>query len=109
METQLKACMEACFACATACEVCATACLHESDVQSMTACILTDRDCADICRLTGTLLARSSQHGKHLIRECMEVCKACAAECEKHAKHFEHCRLCAEACRACAKACEAAL
>ncbi|WP_255497938.1 four-helix bundle copper-binding protein [Flavobacterium sp. I3-2] len=37
----------------------------------------------------------------------MEICNACAEECEKHvAMGMEHCRECAEACRKCAQACE---
>jgi hypothetical protein len=33
------------------------------------------------------------------------ACRACADECEKHAAHHEHCRLCAEVCRRCDQAC----
>jgi len=89
--------------CFTECENCASACLQEENVQMMVRCIQTDRDCADICKLTATLLARGSEHGKHLLRECIEVCEACAAECAKH--DHDHCQRCAEACRRCAEAC----
>jgi hypothetical protein len=34
------------------------------------------------------------------------VCRACAEECECHARHHEHCRLCAEECRRCERACD---
>ena len=91
--------------CATECNHCATACLDEPDVQMLVSCIRMDLDCADICRVTATLLARGSEHGKHLLKECAEVCNACAQECEKHAHHHEHCKRCAEACRSCAEAC----
>ena len=33
------------------------------------------------------------------------ACRACGDECEKHAAHHEHCRLCAEVCRRCEQAC----
>lgn len=95
--------------CAAECNHCATACLDEQDVKMLAKCIKLDIDCADICTLTASLIARGSEHGMHLLKECAEVCNACAAECEKHAKMgMEHCRECAEVCRACAKACQAA-
>ena len=105
MHTQNQTLLDALNACVAACEHCATACLQEDDVKMMARCIANDRDCADICRLTATLLARGSQHGKHLLRECIEVCEICAAECEKH--DDDHCKQCAEACRRCAEACRA--
>lgn len=72
----------------------------------LSKCIKIDIDCAEICSLTASLLARVSEHGNHLVKESMEVCNACAEECDKHAEMgMEHCRMCAEACRACADAC----
>ncbi len=92
--------------CAAACNHCATACLDEKDVHSLTKCIKLDRDCADICQLIASFVARESIHAFHLLRECAEICEACATECEKHASHgMEHCRECAEACRKCAEEC----
>jgi hypothetical protein len=96
--------LNALSACSAACEHCATACLDEYEVKMLTHCILLDRDCADICRLTATLIARGSLHGQHLLRECAEVCGLCAVECEKHA-HMQHCKECAQACRNCETAC----
>ena len=90
--------------CTAECNHCATACLDEQDVKVLARCIKLDIDCADICQLTASLVARGSEHANHLLKECAEVCEACAEECEKHA-HMEHCRRCAEACRHCAEAC----
>ena len=90
--------------CATECSHCAMACLDEKDVEMMVKCIRLDIDCADICRLTASLLSRGSEHGNHLLKECAEVCEACAEECEKHS-HLEHCKRCADVCRDCAEAC----
>ena len=92
--------------CATECSHCAMACLGEQDVKMLAQCIKLDLDCADICRLTASLLARGSEHGIHLLEECAEVCDACAEECEKHS-HMEHCKHCAEVCRHCAEECSA--
>lgn len=91
------------YECAAACQKCVGGCL--SDHSKMTAtCVKTDLDCADICLTTATLLARNSSHGRHLLSECIEICKACATECEKH--KVQHCIDCAIACRECIAACE---
>ena len=91
--------------CIAACNHCTTACLEEENVQMLTSCIKLDIDCAAICTLTASFLGRGSEHGKHLMKECIEVCNACADECEKHAHHHDHCKQCAAACRACVAAC----
>lgn len=96
--------LEALNNCAAACNHCATACLDEQDVKMLARCIKLDFDCADICLLTASFVARDSEHANHLLKECAEICEACAEECEKHT-HMEHCRKCAEACRHCAEAC----
>ncbi len=94
--------------CADACNHCTTACLSEKDVTIMAGCIRLDIDCAAICSLTASFIARGSVHGVHLLKECAEICTACATECENHAEKMDHCRECAEACRACAAVCLAA-
>jgi len=101
---QYKDCIKACLKCAMACEVCAAACLREEKVQMMTRCIELDRDCADICRLAATLMARQSDYVKEFCRLCAKVCRDCAEECGRH--QVEHCQRCAEMCCACAEECE---
>jgi len=96
--------LEALNNCAAECNHCTTACLDEGDVKMLTRCIKLDIDCADICQITASFVARGSEHAIHLMKECAEICEACAEECERHA-HMEHCRKCAAACRYCAEAC----
>jgi hypothetical protein len=91
--------------CIAACEYCADACLGEEDIKMMVPCIRTDRDCADICRLTSAFIARNSPHAPHIIKECIEICQKCADECGKH--QHDHCQQCAQACRECVEACKA--
>lgn len=98
--------MDALARCAAECSHCATACLQEQDVKMLERCIKLDLDCAEICELAIGFVARGSEHAEHIIRECAEICHACAQECGKHS-HMEHCKRCAEACQACAEACEA--
>ena len=99
-----KSLIDALLACALDCESCATACLTEDDVKMMVKCIQLDRDCAEICFLTAKLISRGSEHGLHLLKECAEVCRKCAEECERHS-HMEHCAICAQSCRRCAEEC----
>jgi hypothetical protein len=91
--------------CIAQCNHCTTACLDEKNVQMMVDCIKADIDCAAICALTASLVARDSIHAKHILNECAEACNKCAEQCEKHAEHHKHCKQCAEACRKCAVAC----
>lgn len=90
--------------CAAACEMCADACLDEDNVKMMVQCIKLDRDCAKICYTTASFIASHSKNAGALISACEELCRKCAAECEKH-KHG-HCQECARACRECAEACK---
>lgn len=92
--------------CAAACNRCATACLEEQEVKMLANCIRLDIDCAELCILTASFVARSSAHAKVTLQLCMDLCKACADECEKHASKHDHCRLCAEACRVCMELCQ---
>ena len=101
-----KELLEALSNCAAECHHCAVACLQEQDTKMLERCIRLDLDCAEICKLTASFVARDSEYANYLLKECGEICEACAQECEKHAAHgMEHCRTCAEACRQCAEAC----
>lgn len=92
--------------CAKACNHCVTACLDEQDVKMMALCIQLDIDCAALCELTASFVARGSEHTDHLLIVCADLCEVCATECEKHGEHgVQHCRDCAAACRKCAEEC----
>ncbi|TSD64884.1 four-helix bundle copper-binding protein [Inquilinus sp. KBS0705] len=95
--------IEKLLACVAACQNCATACLHEENVKPMVRCISLDRDCADICALTTTLLQRESEIAHQFLVLCEEICIMCAKECSMH--EHQHCQICAQACRECAEAC----
>ena len=89
--------------CATLCDVCYNGCLNEEDVSVMARCIELDRECADICRLTASLLARDSENSEKFLKLCADICDTCAEECKKH--EHEHCKECARACEQCALLC----
>lgn len=96
--------------CAAVCTTCADACLEEDDPAALRSCIRANLDCAELCAVTGRLIARPGKQDAQTLRAqleaCVVACRACAAECDRHAEAMAHCRVCAEACRACAGACE---
>jgi hypothetical protein len=95
--------------CAACCAACADACLTEPDVEHLFDCIRLNLDCADICSLTASIVARAGHRDRPTLRALLETCRlacrACAGSCEAHGEHMEHCRVCAEACRRCEEAC----
>jgi hypothetical protein len=97
------------YTCAQACTTCADACLGEKEVETLSACIRINLDCADICLATGAVLSRVTHAQTELLRNlletCVKACSLCAAECGKHSGMHEHCRVCADACSRCEKAC----
>jgi hypothetical protein len=91
--------------CATYCDLCAAACLRETDVRQMADCIRMTMDCAEVCRVTSAMLARTSDSINVMCRACAEVCARCAEHCEGF--ELDHCRACAKACRRAQEECEA--
>lgn len=106
-------CIEECLDCGASCTSCADASLAEPDVQELVRCIRLCLDCSDVCASTGRVLIRQTAADPGVLRAVVEACAAaCHAsgdECERHASHHEHCRLCAESCRRCEEACNALL
>jgi hypothetical protein len=105
----LARCIDECHACAETCTLCADDCLGEPGVAELVKCIRLDLDCADICTATGRVIARQTEYDadvtRAILEACVRACRVCGDECERHASHHEHCRICAEACRRCEQAC----
>jgi hypothetical protein len=106
----LLRCIEECLDCGASCTACADANLAEADVQEMARCIRLCLDCADTCYATSRIVTRQTQTDPAVLRAtitaCSAACLACGEECERHASHHEHCRVCAEECRECKSACD---
>jgi DNA phosphorothioation-dependent restriction protein DptG len=113
MSEALVRCIEECYACAQTCTACADACLAEETVQDLKQCIRLDLDCAHVCAATGALASRRTGFNEQVLRQMLEVCatacRVCGEECNRHAGHHEHCRVCAESCRRCEQACQEAV
>jgi hypothetical protein len=105
----LVRCIGDCIDCATTCTSDADADLAERDVQGQLRCIRLCLDCADVCDATGRILLRQTEPDvgvlRAAIKACVVACRACGDECEKHAPHHEHCRICGEVCRRCEQSC----
>src|SRR3546814_6110182 len=78
---KFQSCIDACYACATDCDHCAVSCLGEQDVKAMARCIKLDMDCAQLCRLAASYMARGREFAQALCRLCADVCQACGDEC----------------------------
>ena len=109
----LVECIDACFDCSQSCTACADACLGEDDVGILIRCIRLCQDCSDTCATTGRILSRQTEFAPPLalamVQSCADACRRSAEECELHAHHHEHCRVCADACRRCEDACRETL
>ena len=109
----LASCIEACLSCAATCNACADACLAEPQLDMLRRCIRLNLDCADLCAVTARVLGRPAEVdpslARTLLEACARACAACGAECQKHAKMHEHCRVCAEDCARCERECQTAL
>ena len=101
--------IEALVDCANTCTQCADACLSEQQLSELAKCIRLNLDCADICTATSRVVSRQTEYDANVTRAileaCATVCKSCGDECDRHAGHMAHCRVCAESCRRCEQAC----
>jgi len=105
----LVAAIDALSDCAQACIADADDDLREEDLAEMVTCIRLCWDCADVCTATLGVVSRQTARDtgvtRALLEACVAVCKSCGDECERHAPHHEHCRICEQACRRCEQAC----
>ena len=99
----LAATIDALSDCAQACIADADDDLHEENLAEMVTCIRLCWDCADVCTATLGVVTRQTAYdasiAQPLLEACVAACKSCGDECEQHAHHHEHCRVCEQACR----------
>lgn len=110
MENNMKAILEACLKCATECNRCYGECLKNNTGGNKHNCITTCKDCADICLLTASLVARNSKYANDLIAVCSKVCKECSETCKQSCEGENSCSVecltCANTCAECAEICK---
>src|SRR5215475_1403993 len=80
--------------------------LDLNSLKSITLCL----DCAVICDATRQVVTRQTERDVDLLSAqltaCATACRVCGAECQRHAAHHEHHRICAEVCHHCEVACD---
>jgi hypothetical protein len=77
---------------------CAQACTADIDAD------LGEQDLA-AAGVVSRLAEYDANVARPLLEACVAICTSCGDECERHARHFQHCRVCAEACGRCEQAC----
>jgi hypothetical protein len=60
-------------------------------------------DCADICQVAESFLARNSEHHAFVCVACASICRICADSCDELDDQVM--RMCAVSCRRCAEIC----
>ena len=104
LDDERQACARSCLECQNACEACAGDCLASADMMEVTQeAVRRALDCAELCGLCATLLARKSDLYVAACALCAAACERCAAECQKH--DLPACQRCAAACRSAAESC----
>jgi len=102
----MQECIEACSMAAMAATMCA-----DSDAgMDMAKCSSMCMNMMDVATTTMRMMMRPMGYDmmsmRAMMMACIEMGKACSAECMMHADMDEHCRMCAKACDAMVMACE---
>ena len=90
--------------CVTACETCLTLSIQEGMPASLKDSANLQRDCIDICGVTARFIARSSAQMRRILKECIDICRKCAEECNRQTQ--EHYLQCGDICQECYQICE---
>lgn len=69
----------------------------------MALCIQLDMECAAVCVAAAQLMSLGSEKAHEICKICAAICEKCGAECGKHDAH--HCIECAVICKDCANEC----
>ncbi|MBF0163407.1 MAG: four-helix bundle copper-binding protein [Magnetococcales bacterium] len=89
-------------------EACLAHCLSafRAGDTTLAACASSVSEMLPVSRAMFQLANLDSRHLAKLAAVCIEVCRACEAECRKHADKHATCKAMAESCAACVKACQ---
>jgi hypothetical protein len=83
---EMQACMDACHDCHMTClSMAMNHCLEVGGRHVEPQHMRIMLDCAQICSVALDFMAGSSEHHRHICRECAEICRACAGAAGKSA------------------------
>lgn len=107
-KTSLSNAIESCLNCAQVCAACSDACLGEREVERFRSVIRSTNDSNDLCSAVANILSRLNDQNPRILRSlitaCIQQVQHTGIQCNEHAQHHEHCRVCSETCRACENA-----
>ena len=102
----IEHCAEDCARSFEACTRTATHCLELGGRHAEAVHINLLLDCAEICRTSEAVLRRGSARYSLICWACAQICRACAADCERLSGGDRVMDECAAYCRRCAESCE---
>lgn len=88
--------------CIAVCTACAHKCVQEGHKKTAVIC----HECAEVCDLALKLKCTGSEFSDQVLDLCADVCKKCAAECQK--MQVQHCKECGDVCNTCSESCSSA-
>ena len=100
----MNQCMKNCNECSEICMKTIMHCLQKGGDHASPEHIRLMMDCAEICKMSASFMARGSDHAGRIAEICAEICEKCAESCEAMADDSEMAR-CADICRQCAESC----
>lgn len=101
-EYATQACVATCWDCHQIClQTAMNDCLESSENQVEKKLFRLLISCSEVCQVSANLQLVNSDFQHRFCELCANVCKACAAECEKHGGMAE----CVKACLDCAESC----
>lgn len=99
-------CIDNCTNCHSVCLETINYCLTKGGEHAAPDHVALLAACADICGTSAATMLRGAAVSPVICGACAEVCRQCAASCEKMGDDAEMKR-CAEVCRRCAESCTA--
>lgn len=104
---KMMQCIEDCLQCAGICAHCSAHCLGMGGEHASKRHQTIMRDCAEMCAVAASFMARQSEHATHVCKECAEICRQCGQSCERLAGGDKTMTRCAQLCMRCADSCSA--
>jgi hypothetical protein len=102
----LQQAIQHCGECYQTCLIMLSHCLSLGGHRANASHIKAMYDCAEICQLAVSYMARGSDMYGRLNLLCAEICTRCANQCEQMMGNDEQMRTCAATCRNCSDVCQ---
>lgn len=104
-EKNMEQCIADCFASFSASTKCLSHCLEKGGKHAEKAHIQLMIECADMCKMSMSLMLSNSQFAFEHCQLCAKVCELCAESCAAHAHGNKVMEDCVNACKKCAESC----